>query len=298
MLIQKVKDFLTFIRWFHSLLALLPFVSIYLFLINDPGFHSCRISTIDFFVICIGVEAILISGVILNDLVDTGIDRINKLEKRSIERTISKYWAKMYFWLFTFIVIGISIYIAQCILRDWVWIGTGAYLISVLYNLYLKRLPLIGNIAMASLARFVPLVIPILVSDSISNLENDRIEVLIYVYASLVFMITIPRELTLDLSDINGDNAFGYRTLPILVGARVSKYVAALFVVSTIILSLMTIATYQHLTIPLIILDLGSLRFLYGLPQTSSRSGYIKICRQLWLTMIIGMIGSTIATAS
>ena len=294
--LKKVKDFLVFIRWFHSLLALFPFVSIFLLMSFDIGLQSNEVSTADFFLMCAAVEAILVSGVILNDLVDTGIDRINKSEKRSIGRTITYTSAKNYFLVFSILSIALSIYITIFAFHYRIWFGMGEYFLSVLYNVYLKRLPLIGNVAMALLAAFVPLMIPVFMGDIISQLENDRIEVLIYVYASLVFLITVPRELTLDISDKLGDEAFGFKTLPILIGSRKSKYVVSFFILTTIALNFWAMYHYAHLRFPLIIMDLGFVYFLYHLPKTHTRSGYVKICRQLWLSMIIGMIGSTITT--
>jgi len=151
---------------------------------------------------------------------------------------------------------------------------------------------------MAALASFIPLVILFFAKDCIAMLHNERIEVLIYLYALFPFLIIIPRELSLDISDMEGDKANGCNTLPIFIGAKKSKLVVIAFLVVVIILSLFLMYAYSYFIITSSIVDALLFYYIYKLQKTETRLDYIRIGRFLWFIMIIGLIGSAIATVA
>ena len=297
-MLSNLKEFFKLVRWFHELLAILPFVALYL-IINyfiQQSKLSCSLSSINFIIVCFGVQLLLAAGCILNDIMDRDIDAINKPNTHIIGRTISLKSAKLLFIIMTALVIISSIYISVYIFKEWAFISISVYALSILYDVYFKRTPLIGNILMATLAALIPLVILFFAKECIIMLNNERIEVLIYLYALFPFLIIIPRELSLDISDMEGDKADGCKTLPIVIGVKKSKQVVIAFLLVVVILSVFLMYSYNYFVITCIMVDIMLVYYIYKLQRTEKRIDYIKIGRFLWFIMIIGLIGSSIAT--
>ncbi len=298
MIVENLKSFFKLVRWFHELLAILPFVGLY-FIIDyyaKISGQSCDLSGFNFIVLCICVQLLIAAGCILNDIMDRDIDKINKPKTHIVGRAISLANARRLFIATTFLIIVFSIYISCYMFKEWAIISPCVYLLSILYDVYLKKSPLIGNILIACLASFIPLVLFFFAKDCIEMLHNEKINILICLYSILPFLIIIPRELSLDISDMEGDKACGCRTLPIVIGVRKSKLVVIVFLLLVIILSFSLAYKYYYLAIPFSVIDLLLLYYIYRLRKTETRLDYIKIGRFLWFIMILGLVGFTLAT--
>jgi 4-hydroxybenzoate polyprenyltransferase len=297
-MLENLKNFLKLIRWFHELLAILPFISLYFVIdfYNQKAEGPCNLSGFNFFILCICVQLLIAAGCILNDIMDRHIDKINKPNTHIIERTISLMGAKQLFVATTLLIILFSAYISYYMFKEWLAISGSVYVLSILYDVYFKKSPLMGNILIATLASFIPLLLFFFAKDCIASLHNEKISVLIYLYCFFPFLIIVPRELSLDISDLEGDKANGCRTLPIVIGIRKSKMVVLAFISLTITFSFFVIFIYPYLTAPFVLVDIFLVYYLYKLRQTETRLDYIIIGRWLWFTMIIGLIGFTIAS--
>ncbi len=294
----KLKSFFKLIRWFHELLAVFPFLGLFLiinYFANKSGIN-CSLSGFNFTILCLCVQLLIAAGCVLNDIMDRNIDKINKPKTHIIGNTISLTNAKIIFFVITGIIIAFSIYISCYMFIEWAFISVSVYILSILYDVYFKRSPLLGNILMALLTAFIPLVIFFFAKDCINMLHNKKIDLLIYLYVIFPFLIIVPRELSLDISDMEGDKADGCRTLPIIIGANKSKLVVTVFLLFIIILSIPLMFTLRYLTTCFAIIDALLLFYIYKLRKTETRIEYIKIGRFLWFIMIIGLIGFTIAT--
>lgn len=153
-----------------------------------------------------------------------------------------------------------------------------------------------GNVLMALLTSFIPLVLFFFAKDCIETLNNEKIVVLIYLYAALPFLMIIPRELSLDISDIEGDKADGCKTLPIVIGVKKSKLIVVAFLLLIIFLSIPVAIKYHYLAISMTVIDVLLLIYIYKLRTTETRIDYIKIGRFLWFIMIFGLVAFTFST--
>lgn len=297
-MIEKVRAFFKLVRWFHEVVVILPFLGLY-FVINYYSKQSnvgCALNSFDFIVLCICVQTLIAAGCVLNDIVDRNIDKINKPKTHIIDNTISLQNAWLIFASLTLIIIALSAYITIYVFSEWAYISLSVYVLSLFYDFYFKRSPLLGNILMALLTSFIPLVLFFFAKDCIEALHNEKINVLIYLYAALPFLIIIPRELSLDISDIEGDRACGCKTLPILIGVKKSKLIVVAFLLLIILLSVPVAVKYRYLAIALAIIDILLLIYIYKLRATEKRIDYIRIGRFLWFIMILGLVSLTIST--
>ena len=132
-MIEKIKNILKLVRWFHELLAILPFIGLYLTInySSKQANISCQLSGFHFVLLCICVQLLIAAGCILNDMMDKDIDKINKPLTHIIDRTISFNEAKKIFLVMTIAIIALSIYISVYVFKEWAFISLGVYLLSI-----------------------------------------------------------------------------------------------------------------------------------------------------------------------
>ncbi|MES2515365.1 MAG: UbiA family prenyltransferase [Bacteroidota bacterium] len=297
-MLSTLKEVLKLVRWFHELLAILPFVALYAIIryYSIKNEMPCELSGTNFIILCIAVQLLLAAGCILNDIMDRDIDEINKPHTRVVGRTISLVNAKRLFIAATLLIIILSVYISVYMFKEWAFIAICVYTLSILYDVYFKRSALLGNILMAGLASFIPLIILFFAKECITALNNEKVYTLIYLYAAFPFLIIIARELSLDISDMVGDKADGCNTLPIVIGAKKSKVVVMAILLLIIVLSVWIINIYPYLMSTFVVIDGLLLVYMYLLQKTETRIQYIRIGRFLWFIMILGLLGATVAS--
>lgn len=146
----------------------------------------------------------------LNDFIDYKIDLINRPSRPipigDVKKSVAFYMALSFFIMGSLLCMQlnenakiIGIFIAMPIM--------------VLYTTYLKKLPLIGNLAVAftiglsfifcgaAFNSFSPMIIPMI----------------------LCFLLSFLRELIKDIADIEGDQVLGLKTFPIYYGLGITK---------------------------------------------------------------------------
>jgi 4-hydroxybenzoate polyprenyltransferase len=292
------KNFLLLVRWWHELLAILPFLVLFLIiqyrLVQNNIY--CDFSITSFALVCFCVQLLMAAGFIFNDIIDRKIDKVNKPERFIIENTISFGLALRYFVLITFLIIGISIYIIIFIFWEWLFFSVGVYFLSIIYSLYLKRMPLIGNVVIAGLASFIPIVLLFSLKQCLYLIQDAKIVALIYMYAIFPFSIIVPREISLDMEDIEGDKIGNCKTVPIVIGINRTKIVIVLMILSGITMSLFMIHKYSFLSIPYFIVDSLLFLYLYKFIKSKNKSEYKRSRNFLWLIMIFGLIAFAVMT--
>jgi 4-hydroxybenzoate polyprenyltransferase len=295
---SKIKAFFKLVRWFHEVIVILPFLGLYLVIdyYSRQNDVHCTLSGLNFVLICVCVQALIAAGCVLNDIVDKDIDKINKPKTHIIDNAISLKNARIILALLTLTIIVLTAYISIYMFSEWAYISLAVCVLSLLYDFYLKRSPLLGNILMALLTSFIPLVLFFFAKDCIEMLQHKKINILIYLYAALPFLIIIPRELSLDISDLEGDKACGCRTLPILIGVKKSRLIVVAFLLLIIFLSIPVAIKYPYLAISMSVIDVLLIMYMYKLRTTVTRLEYIKIGRFLWFIMILGLVLFTFST--
>ncbi len=165
------------------------------------------------------------AGNVVNDIFDTEIDSINKPNKLLIVNEIGekKAWV-VYFMLlqFTFITSLLFDYLLGAF-----WLFFYQILISVLlflYSKYLKKMPLLGNLAVSFLCALVVAIV--IFAFAVISKEKSIENQFIWCYVAFAFLSTLFREIIKDIEDQNGDKALNCKTLPVLFGNTISKGIA------------------------------------------------------------------------
>jgi 4-hydroxybenzoate polyprenyltransferase len=239
------------------------------------------ITDVKLFLLVTSTVMIAAAGYIINDYYDVKIDYINKPERVVIGKAIPRRYAILFHVMLS----------AGGILA-----GTFAHwkiglinLMSVFllwfYSNSLKRIAFVGNFTVAFLTG-----LSILLVDFLYRAVNP----LIFIYAIFAFFMTLIREIIKDMEDLKGDNTFGCKTLPIVLGLRKTKYIIyvilGIFTIIVIVLNqLYSALPFQYyllfLFVPLTLL----LVWLARADMKKDFSLLSSICKAIMLLGILSM---------
>ncbi|MCE4625259.1 MAG: geranylgeranylglycerol-phosphate geranylgeranyltransferase [Desulfurococcales archaeon] len=168
--------------------------------------------------------AISASSMVLNDIADIEIDRVNAPHRPLPSGMISVRSAILCYWLL--LAVGLSLSTMTGI--DSLVLAALAAVIAALYDLKLKLSGFAGNVAVAFTTS-----LPFLYAFTMVDEANPSV----IVFWGMVFLTVLGREIAKDIADVEGDMVKGARTLPILYGRKTAAAVASLLYLSAILLS-------------------------------------------------------------
>ncbi len=178
--------------------------------------------TLNAFLACIVVLMVIGGGNAINDYFDHKIDKINKPNRPIPSGRISLNAAKIY--SVALFVIGTILAFIIGLLPGLIALFTSIVLILYAYNL--KKMPLIGNMAVSFFIGLTFVFGAVVVG-----------EPLLSILGFSPFFITMMREIVKDMEDMEGDKKEGARTLPIQCGLKSSAVIAVLFMIFAVVTS-------------------------------------------------------------
>ncbi len=242
-------------------------------------FSVDKIYDLHLFLLTLSTVIIAAAGYIINDYYDVKIDLINKPERVVIGKGITRRYA-----LFFHSALSVT-GVALGFLLNWK-IGTINFISAFglwLYSNALKRLPFIGNFAVATLTG---------ISVFIVNFLYPPLQVLAGIYSLFAFFITLVREIIKDCEDLRGDETFGCKTLPIVWGIRRTKGFTYFLIV---LFTLLVFTTHRWITpLPMIFfsgfLFLPMLVVLLGLIRADKRKDFYRLSQFCKIIMLAGIM--------
>ena len=222
------------------------------------------------------------AGYIINDYYDVKIDAINKPQKMVIDRVIRRREAILLHFLFSFFGILTATVVS-------LKIGAVTLLAAVLlwyYSNDMKRRAFSGNLAVAALTGLAVIVVALLYKSNYF---------LVSVYAIFSIIISIIREIIKDMEDLKGDQTFGCKTLPIILGVRRTKIIVYVFAIILVAYNFyvayeLQLNVFKGLAY---FLTLFALLFSYYLYQADTKKSYSELsfsCKIILLFGVLSMI--------
>jgi 4-hydroxybenzoate polyprenyltransferase len=222
------------------------------------------------------------AGYIINDYYDVKIDAINKPHKMVIDRIIRRREAILLHFLFSFFGILMATVVSFKI-------GFVTLLAAVLlwyYSNDMKRRAFSGNLAVAALTGLAVIVVALLYHQNYF---------LVSVYAIFSIIISIIREIIKDMEDLKGDQTFGCKTLPIILGVRKTKLIVYAFAFILVIYNFyvayeLNSNVFKGLAY---FLTLFAALFSYYLYQADTKKSYSELsfsCKIILLFGVLSMI--------
>jgi len=241
-------------------------------------------------VIIAGISAGMITagGNVINDYFDFEIDKINKPERPIPSGRISRSDALMLSFALFLIGLGLAKYVNTYCLG---LAGLNSILL-VIYGRYSKKMLLISNLIVSYLVASVFIFGAF--SANGTNLFGMMGFKVVALLSSCAFLVTLSREITKDLEDIEGDRKRYSITLPIWAGVKNAKNVAGICILFAVLLSLVPFIIQPlnfdlyYYALPVIAADL---LFIISLTMDPSISQRIMV-----LAMFLALVGFSLAT--
>jgi len=169
------------------------------------------------------------AGNVFNDICDVEADRINRPKRALPSGAISMALAG-------YLTVGSAILgLCMAYLAGGRVFGIAVLEIALLgtYSLWLKKIPLLGNVVVAILGGMIFITGGLAVDLRLTFVLPGPL-----IAAGFAFLLHLVREIIKDAQDVEGDRAVGVKTLPMLVGVSLSIGIAFLFLCVLIMLTL------------------------------------------------------------
>ena len=287
------------------------------YLIMEPLLPSdsfvLQFGDVQFFLLVLSTVFIAAAGYIINDYFDTRTDMINKPNRVVVGVEVGRRMAMILHSVLNIIGVGIGIYLGFYIelpaLSVVFLLATG---LLWFYSTSYKRQFLVGNLSVSFLTALVPLMV-VLFEIPLLNRAYGK-EMLLhevnfnYIFAWVggfsffAFLTTLIRELIKDAEDFEGDNAYGMRTLPIVLGNRWTKIIITALIVLTLFMLVSLLsryilfsvepADYFSLVYFILLLILPLLFLIFRVLRANDRKGYHRASTLIKLIMLSGILYS------
>jgi len=216
-----------------------------------------QLNGFSFLLLTLATVFITAGGYVINDYFDTRTDLINRPQTVIVGRSLSRRVAIILHIILN--VIGVlfglivSIKIGKPVLSLLFFLVAG---ILWFYSTTYKRQFLLGNLIVATLTASVPLItllfeLPRLYTvywEMVAHFDLKLGIITYWVggYALFAFLLTLVREIIKDIEDFEGDQVFGRNTIPVFLGKKVARTVAASLLFFTLISLVFLFARYLN----------------------------------------------------
>lgn len=220
-------------------------------------------------------------SMVLNDIMDIEIDRINVPNRPLPSGRISINNAKFYSIILAIIGILLTFYFSIYAII----IAFSSLIVSILYNTKAKKTGLLGNIMVAYCVAIPFLFGAIITSNSI-NMK-------ILTFFMLAFLSTIGREIIKGIADIKGDKIKNIKTLALSYGTKKAAIIASLFYLSAIILSILPIIVKEvglFYLFTIIFVDLGLIYCSIKILKSQERTIAIDVKNKTLIFMLLALL--------
>lgn len=251
---------LRLIRWPNLVFIALTQLLYYYFIVQAlvlPG-NDEFISSREGWLYMLIAASVLIAagGYVINDYFDINIDVVNKPERVVVDMIINRRWAMFLHFVFSGAGMLLSLYVSMKVNNIWIMIGNVACVLLLwFYSTSFKKKLLSGNIIISLLTAWVILVLYFFTGGrlvyygdypgfhSSYPVDLKKLFLLSLLYAGFAFIISLVREVVKDIEDMEGDDKYGCRTLPLVWGIPAARIFCGVWL-TVLIATLLIIAFY------------------------------------------------------
>ncbi len=262
-MIKKIPSIFSLVR-FPNLLIIAFTQYAMRYLLMEPLLPSdsfeLQFGDFQFALLVFSTMLIAAAGYIINDYFDTRADLINKPSRVVVGVAISRKVAMILHLILNIMGVGIGVYLAF-------YVGLPAlslvFMLSTgllwFYSTNYKKQFLVGNLTVAFLTALVPLMVVLF---EIPLLNREYGEVMIrydadfnYLFAWVsafsffAFITTLIREIIKDAEDFEGDNAYGMKTVPIVLGTFWTKMLVVALIAATLFALILVLLKYIYFSV-------------------------------------------------
>ena len=275
----KFISLFSVIRLYNIFIIIIAQYFTSIFIISIDNSISSILFDFQLFLLILSSSIAIASGYIINNFYDYEKDLINKPVKSKIDKVVRKRTKLSLYIILNFLCIYTSS------LVSWKSVLFFFFYIFMIwfYSHKLKRILFVGNIV-SSLLSVIPFLIILI--------YYKNFELIIFMYAIFLFLVVYMREIIKDLENIKGDFTLNYRTIPVVYGEQLSKYLLMVisFIVVIIVCFLLTyfdtgmMYYYYYLSIVILLL------FTIILRKYNSKKYYNLLHNLLKFLIVLGVL--------
>ena len=304
---MSIDHFLQLVRWKNLvMIALIQLIFRYVYF---PTFGiDTALDHLHFIILILATVSTAAAGNVINDIYDIRADSINKPTKLLINNPSRKKLATTIYALLNLIGFAAGLYLSIKVKNaSFVGIFIFTALLLKWYSSYLKRKPVVGNLAVSILISVSILIVGFFdIIPAITEENGVRQYLGFYTlldYAVFAFMFNFIREIVKDIEDVNGDLRLQMKTIPILFGRKRTRNIV--FAISFIPLIVVTSYSFQNfsrlpfvLAYMLIVVMLPFMYFMSKLLYAKKKDDYRYLSRLLKYIMLLGILSILILSIS
>ncbi|MBC7425313.1 MAG: geranylgeranylglycerol-phosphate geranylgeranyltransferase [Bacteroidia bacterium] len=231
------------------------------------------------------------AGYIVNDIYDIKADQINKPERQWIPVFISVRSAWIFYGTLNLFALLASYYyglnsedniftITVIAIQFLLWV----------YAVWLKKVPLVGNLLVAACASSVVVVCILVI-----KIQHQTALFMLVSFIAFSFFVNLIRELVKDLEHLEGDAAAGYNTYAIFAGVKGSKAMIYATLTTQILLCGIFVFIswgigFKIMSIVMCLIILGFFYFIERLTKANEKVKYAYCSLILKILMLLGLI--------
>jgi len=241
------------------------------------------LSSTPFLISIISTIFIMSISMILNDIYDIDIDKINNPQRPLVTGKITISEAKLLIYILLGLTEFLTINYLDKNLELIVLLAIGNIII---YTPILKKITFIKNISCAGIISFAPII-----SGLTTIVDNDYS--LLLILTGITFLGSLYSEILLDIRDYEGDKKNNINTIPVLFGNETSYYLAVSILCINIIFSLLSLTLLYDFNHG-IVLPILSLPMLIDLDKVKQNNYSSEIINEVSTNTYIYLFNSLI----
>lgn len=203
------------------------------------------LSEFNFFLLVLSTVLIAAGGYVINDIFDVKTDEINKPDKILINKSIPISVAYRLYYSLTVAGTLIGFYVAfavQYFILGFIFVAT--VLLLWYYSSKYQKKVLWGNIFISGLSAMVIIIVWLfelyaLRVDILTYTDVMKqirvVSIIVAAYGLFALLVSMIREITKDVEDLEGDKSAAYTTLPIVVGVKKTKLLINVLIIASVL---------------------------------------------------------------
>lgn len=198
-------------------------------------------------------------GYIINDYFDVAIDEINRPSRLVVGKIISRRGAMGLHFLCSGCGMIFTYYSVRSLAYYLIPLNLSVILLLWIYSAHLKKSFLVGNLLISLLVAWSIFIFFLAKADPLVVVKGEAIKQALFyqlcsLYAGFAFLSTMARELMKDIEDREGDQRHGCRTLPIVWGIPVARFITLFWLVLILVLLLVVLVYLLQLKMTIALL--------------------------------------------
>lgn len=304
---------LRLIRWpnlvFIALTQLLYFHFIVYALVRPGGAEFLAAREGWLYLLVAASVLIAAGGYVINDYFDINIDVVNKPDRVVVDMIIHRRWAMFLHFVFSGGGLLVSLYVSMKVNNIWIMIGNAACVLLLwVYSTTFKKKLLSGNIIISLLTAWVILVLYFFTGGRLLAVSGypgftapfpidlKKLYLLTLLYAGFAFIISLVREVVKDIEDMEGDDRYGCRTVPLVWGIPAAKMFCGVWLtvltVSLVFISFYALQSgwFAAAAYLLVFVVVPSLYIGLSLRKASRTADYARLSSLIKWVMLMGIL--------